>query len=81
MIAYAIVVFRNVLYDLKSLFYNRSKWELVKGTINTRVLTRGKKSIAVNEKLKIKVKKQNLDSWLNICDAIRVTIFNGKVSN
>jgi hypothetical protein len=38
----------------------------------------GKKSIAVNEN---KVKKSKFDSSLNVCDATRVTIVNGKVSN
>jgi hypothetical protein len=35
MIAYGIVVFKNILHDLKSLFKKLQKRELRKDTINT----------------------------------------------
>jgi hypothetical protein len=37
--AYAIVVLKNILYDLKSLFLKCAKGELMKDIISTRVST------------------------------------------
>jgi hypothetical protein len=44
--AYIIVVLKNILYDIKSLFKKVQKEELMKDTISTRVfnLTRGEKN-------------------------------------